>query len=275
MSSKILYSVEGPKDLFEMTWEEVSEALKETDIVILPIGSTEQHGPHLPLGSDTIQGTDLAKKAADRLSKEGIKVVVATTIPFGVSSSHMAFPGTLAISSTTLATLIKEICHSLYTHGFRKFVLLNAHGGNDSTIRYVIPELASELPEAHIIEPPILGWNVRAHYPEILSSDKPMEESHSGEGETSRMLASRPELVEMKRAKVYYSKRKDLYPFPVAVRHAVTTARGSFSMKDSTPYGSLGNPLLAKKETGEKQYEIALDKLCETIRDIRALKFVK
>jgi len=257
-----------------MTWEEVSEALKETDIVILPVASTEQHGPHLPLGTDSINATYLVRRIAEKLSEEGIKVVVAPTIPFGASSAHMAFPGTITLSFSTLATLIKEICHSLYAHGFRKFVLLSLHGGNSSTVRYVTSELAKELPEAYIISPEYLSI-MQSKYPEILTSDRPMEESHSGEGETSRMLVSTPELVEMKRAKPYYSKRKDLYPFPLAVRHVNASGRGSFSMKDATPYGSLGNPLLAKKETGEKLWEIAENVLCEAIRDIKALKFVK
>ena len=69
MSSDVLYEVRGPKTLFEMTWEEVGEALKKTDIVIVPVGSTEQHGPHLPLGSDSLQGTDLAKRVVAGLPR--------------------------------------------------------------------------------------------------------------------------------------------------------------------------------------------------------------
>ncbi|MBC8492437.1 MAG: creatininase family protein, partial [Chloroflexi bacterium] len=99
VTEEILYTVRGPKTLEDMTWEELSEVLKETDIVIVPVGSTEQHGPHLPLATDTIQATEIAKRTVVRLAEEGIKVVAGPTIPFGVAPYHMSFSGTITLSA--------------------------------------------------------------------------------------------------------------------------------------------------------------------------------
>jgi len=77
-----LYEVRGPKTMFEMSWPEVEEALKRTDVVIIPVGSTEQHGTHLPLGSDTLQAADMARMVVKRLSEEGVTVCASTAIPF-------------------------------------------------------------------------------------------------------------------------------------------------------------------------------------------------
>ncbi len=265
MSSDVLYVVRGPKGLFEMTWEEASEALKETDIAILPVGSVEQHGRHLPLGSDSIQGTDIAKMVVERLGRDGVTVVAAPTIPFGISHAHMKFPGSITLSSGTLMAVIREVVLSLHIHGFRRFVLLLSHGGNLRTLNMSAQELALELPDARFIVPdwlPVMG----ARYPEVLRSDRPKEEHHSGEGETARMLASTPNLVKMDRAEAFYPDekvdpyRERSYPGPVV------STRGDIGMKEITPTGVQGDPRFATKETGEKIYDIVVDWLCSVIR---------
>ena len=97
---EVLYTIRGPT-MFEMTWEEVGEALKETDMVIVPTGATEQHGPHLPLGTDTMGVVEFARRTAAQLEEEGIKALVAPPVPFGISSYHMPFPGTISLHNTT------------------------------------------------------------------------------------------------------------------------------------------------------------------------------
>ena len=265
MSSDVLYEVRGPKTLFEMTWEEVGEALKKTDIMIIPVGSTEQHGPHLPLGSDSLQGTDLAKRVVARLAQDGVTVVAAPTIPFGISHHHMKFPGSITLSYGTLQAVIKEVCRSLHVHGFRKFVLLLSHGGNLSTLKLVAEDLALEMPDVKVIVPdwlPVMG----ARYAETLKSPRTKDEHHSGEGETARMLASTPKLVKMEKAKAYYVKPehdpylKKPYTGPVAV------VDGGWDMKLATPSGLMGDPTRATAETGERLYGIITDWLCQVIK---------
>lgn len=265
LSDEVIYQVRGPKTLFEMSWPEAEEALKKTDIVVVPVGATEQHGTHLPLGSDTIQGTEIAKMVTDKLAEEGITVVAAPTIPFGVSHAHMKFPGSITLSSDTLMRVIKDVCRSLHYHGFRRFVILLSHGGNLSTLRLVASDLALMLSESKFIVPdwiPVMS----ARYPEVLKSPRPSDEHHSGEGETARMLYSTPKLVGANRGEPFYVP-EELDPYAEKpYTGSVAIARSGFGMKEMTPFGVMGGPSHATAETGEKLYEIIADWICKVIK---------
>jgi creatinine amidohydrolase len=117
--NQYLYGFKPPKTLYEMTWEEAQEVLRETNLVILPTGSTEQHGPHLPLGNDALQVREMARRIVVQLGEKGVKSVAGPLIPFGVASYHMPFPGTISLQASTFQTLMFEVCMSLYRHGFR------------------------------------------------------------------------------------------------------------------------------------------------------------
>ena len=260
---EVLYSLKGPKTLFEMTWEEVAEALEETDIVLIPVGSTEQHGPHLPLGNDAMQGRETARRVASKLGQEGITVVVGPTIPFGIAPYHMAFPGTIRLSHSTLKSVIKEVCLSLYHHGFRKIALLLSHGGNFGTMLVAAEELVQET-DAQVV---VLNWwrALMAQYPQMLKSKRP--EGHGGEGETARMLATHPELVEMERARVFYSEKADkMDSFDLHPALGGGVYYPERDLKETTECGSAGNPTLATRETGEKQWEATTDWICRIIK---------
>lgn len=263
MSEETLYTVKGPKSLPDMTWAEVSEILKETDTVIVPVASTEQHGPHLPLATDTIQAIEIAKRTVASLATEGIKVVAGPTIPFGVAPYHMPFPGTISLSADTLKAVIKEVCTSLYQHGFRRFVLLLGHGGNYAVMQVAAQELVTELLESKVIFLNFLPA-LEAKYPEFLTSGR--TEGHSGEGETARILLTHPNLVQMERAQVYYSREADeaeSEDHPLLGGGIYAPVR---DWRAVTPYGSAGNPTLATEETGQKGYDVMVDWVCAAIK---------
>jgi creatinine amidohydrolase len=263
--SDVLYEVRGPKTLFEMTWPEAEEALKKTDIIIIPVGATEQHGTHLSLGSDTLQATDMAKMVIKKMSQEGITVCASPTIPFGVSHAHLKFPGTITVSSDTLMRILVDVCRSLHLHGFRKFMLLLGHGGNLPTLRLAANELTLILKDSTVIVPdwlPVMG----AKYPEVLTSPRPNDEHHSGEGETARMVYSTPILVSKNRGEPYYVP-EELDPYAKKpYQGPVTIARSGWGMKEMTPFGVMGDPSRATVETGEKLYKIITDWLCHVIK---------
>ncbi|TFG31113.1 creatininase family protein [Candidatus Thorarchaeota archaeon] len=119
--------------LAKMTWPEVEEILKETDIALVPVGSTEQHGPALPVDNDAYIATEFAIRVAERLWEKQ-KVVVVPTIEYGYSPHHMQFKGTVTLSESTLANIIVDICTSLVHHGFKRIILINGHGGNTTAI---------------------------------------------------------------------------------------------------------------------------------------------
>jgi creatinine amidohydrolase len=265
MKEDVLYEVKGPKTLFEMTRPQVEDLLKKTETVVIPVGSTEQHGTHLPLGSDSMQGTDMAKRLIKRFRDSGISIAVAPTMPFGVSHAHMKFPGSITISSRTLMAVLSEVVDSLYIHGFRKFVLLLSHGGNLATLRLLASELAKSYPDIKVIVPDWIPINSAA-YPEILRSKRPKDEHHSGEGETARMLAYSPKLVDMENAESYYvEKIVDPYQKKPYLG-SVSIAQSGLTIKEMTPYGVMGSPLKATAEAGNKLYEVIINWLYKVMK---------
>lgn len=260
-----LYEVRGPKTMFEMSWPEVEEALKKTDVVIVPVGSTEQHGTHLPLGSDTLQAADMARMVVKRLAGEGITVCASTAIPFGISHAHMKFPGTITLSSETMMRVITEVCRSLHVHGFRKFMFVYGHAGNLATLRLVAQNLALILRDSKLIVPDWLPV-MSAKYPEILKSPRPKDEHHSAEGETARQMYSTPKLVSKNRGEPFYMPEEmDPYAKKPYVG-SVTIAQSGVGMKEMTPFGVMGDASRATAETGEKLYEVITDWLCQVVK---------
>ncbi|MEM2102567.1 MAG: creatininase family protein, partial [Candidatus Bathyarchaeia archaeon] len=116
--------------LGEMAWPDVQEFLANHNVAIVPVGSNEQHGPHLPLDTDAYDAFWLSLKAAE---KAGC-ALVAPPIYYGVSMHHMDFPGTVTLSPHTLEKLAYEVATSLVRHGFRKIVFENGHGGNTQAL---------------------------------------------------------------------------------------------------------------------------------------------
>ena len=254
--TETLYTVKGPKTLEDMSWAEVDEALEVTDLVIVPVGSTEQHGPHLPLAADTIQVVEMAKQAASRLSDSGFPVVVGPVIPFGVAPYHMPFSGTISLRSDTLKALIKDICQSLHSHGFRRFVLLMGHGGNIATMQVAAQELVTDLPESKVV---FLNWlpALEAQYSGILKSNR--AQGHAGEGETARVLVTHPGLVQLDRADIFYPPKEqeaETEDHPEMGGGILNACR---SWREVTPYGSVGDPTVATAETGQRAYDAIVD----------------
>ncbi|HID55836.1 TPA: creatininase family protein [Candidatus Poribacteria bacterium] len=165
------------------SWEEVAEA--DVEIAILPIGSIEQHGRHLPLGTDWLIADRWAKELGERLN-----AYVLPALPYGNSQEHMGFPGTITLRPQTLALVIEDIILSLRHHGIKKVVVLSAHGGN-WIIKPTIRDLNFRYPDMTII------WSDGALPGE---RERIPEDIHSGRGETSTMLCFHPELVKMGRA---------------------------------------------------------------------------
>jgi len=262
MSSEVLYEVKRPKSLTEMSWAEVADALKETDTIIIPVGSTEQHGPHLPLGTDTLQTIDMVRFTAMRLESEGVKVVPGPAIPFGLAPYHMDFPGTISLRPETFHALLMDICRCLIGHGFRNMYLFLGHGGNWGAMQIVAHELTRET-GANVVA---LNWLPYLHkeYPKILKLN---DSSHAGEGETSRSLVSHPGLVLRERMQVLMMKEKaDELEGEDHPLIGGGVLNGNRSMKDATPIGSMGNPTVATAETGQKVYDVISKWACSVIK---------
>lgn len=227
----------------ELTWRDIESALKSgTDTAIITIGATEQHGPHLPLASDSIAGDVMGPDVARQLGR----ALVAPNIRLGVSPHHMMFPGTMSVRTEILGDLLREYIHSLAWHGFRHIVILPTHGGNFATIERVTKQLAPLYPNVNLI-----GYTDAQGYIATLQSTSkrlgiPLDVagSHSGLVETATVLAFRPELVRLDRAEAGFL--GDAYgigdKMNVEGTHAIS------------PIGVLGDPRQATAEVGRESF---------------------
>lgn len=118
--------------LSRMNYPEVEAYLKKSDAIIIPIGSLENHGLHMPLGTDTIIPDRIAELINDRS-----ELLIAPTINYGATDDIVGFPGTVSIGTEGLIALLRTICDQLYAYGFRHFMILNGHGGNSAAIQAV------------------------------------------------------------------------------------------------------------------------------------------
>ena len=174
--------------LEDLTMPAFETGLQKTRTVLIPFGSVEEHGQHLPLGTDTFQAADVCRRLAERRP-----VFVAPAVFYGVCRSTGDHPGTISISTETLKALTLDIIRSLYRQGLRNVVLLSGHAGgtHNATLLDAGECLLKELPELRIA--------VASEYALAYEAGKGLIETagdcHAGEIETSRMLATRPHLV--------------------------------------------------------------------------------
>lgn len=171
----------------ELTRDELAAAAPTTTLVI-PVGSTEQHGHHLPTSVDATIVEALTLRAAT-LAAEQIPVLVAPTLPYGCSHHHLPFGGTMSLTTTTYVEVICDLVAGLAGQGFRSVVLMNGHGGNDAALRVAVDRLTNEIR---------CGAHVAAtSYFHVASTG--WLPGHAGHFETSLMLALTPDLVHLDR----------------------------------------------------------------------------
>lgn len=259
-----LYSQKGPPTLDEMTGPEVEAALKQTDVLLLPVGATEAHGAHLPLGTDSFEARENCRRAALRLEALGCPVVIGPVIPFGTSSFHLGFAGTISLSSHTMINLLTEVCLGLHESGFRKFALVHGHDGNLPVMMVAAQDLVDKTAEAQAM---VLNWltPLSKVYHKIQTSKN--LEGHGGEGETARILVTHPQLVRIDRAIKHHvppgEMRKIQGPEHIKTGGGVFYATRRY--KDHTPYGHIGDPALASEASGNKGYDVIAEWLARVI----------
>lgn len=195
----LLLADSGAFILQEMSWTDVEDYLKTSDMVIIPLGSTEQHGPHLPLGTDFYEATGMAKLISERTG-----VLVAPVLFSGYSAYHSGFPGTLSLKPETMEEVIFESVEWLLKYGFRRFMFFNYHGGNNIVQERII----------HRINHSTEGIAVAIGHGspiQVSRDDDGSMDWHAGVSETSIMLYLKPDLVRLDRA------QKPEMRFPAAV----------------------------------------------------------
>ena len=233
--------------LSELTSPEVRDAIaRGIDVVIIPVGSTEQHGTHLPLSTDSIHTVAVLERVAQRLL-----ALVAPLMPVGRADHHMAFPGTITVSHETLHAVMRDWCDSLFKHGFRHVLVYSGHGGNAVPLARIIDDLVREKPSRSIIG--CTDWRIYddALFPVAKAFGVTMKEAgwHAGELEASMILALDERLVHMDRAAPGFLGNLD------DVRDQLMSA----GIQAIAPSGVLGDPRGATREHGERYMEALTD----------------
>ncbi|MFP3871380.1 MAG: creatininase family protein [Candidatus Natronoplasma sp.] len=238
----------------EMNRWELEQRAEVVDTTILPIGSLEQHGPHLPLDTDSYDAEHLVEEAVRRL--ETPKPVILPTIPYGVSDHHMGFPGTVTVASKTLEDLIVDVGRSVIRHGFRKFFILTGHGGNEAAVKTAARRLKKET-----------GMDVFMDSFDLMDPEKgelveSENDEHAGEFETSLVLAVREELVDERTI----PEKEMEFPDPKLEFDHEPDFSFTWNTHDLTSTGVLGDPTKASREKGEKLWEAGTERLKERIK---------
>jgi len=243
----------------EMTPQEITDALKEVDTVVVPLGSVEQHGPHLPVGTDTLIPITVAKRVAQRA-----KVLVAPAVYYGNSLSMVDMKGVFTVTPDTLASLLLDLCKSFSRQGFKKIVFINGHGGNKQVLSFIGQKARMET-GALIVR--IDWWDIAAEeIPKICEK----EVVHADEGETSMMLACRPELVDMTKAVKDDTSDKLVKALTDGKPKNMPQVYVPFSKWSKT--GLIGDATKASKIKGEKILNVVVDNIVDFLQKLDKLE---
>lgn len=248
-------SIRRVSPLEERVWPELAVWLAERPrTAVVALGSTEQHGPHLPFGTDTWIATELARRFCERVAG----AIALPTVPLGCASEHTGFPGTLSLEPATLESVLLDLVRSARRAGFGHFVVFSAHGGNDALLDSVAPRLRAAGAPMTVVLPAGLGpTTVLLHG---LAARRGISAGaaghHAGEVETSMMLELVPGSVRRER---FAAGRLDV-PDPASRLFYPDLRRNA-------PDGTVGDPCLATAAAGRTYLEAWLDAL---VRDYEA-----
>jgi creatinine amidohydrolase/Fe(II)-dependent formamide hydrolase-like protein len=243
----------------EMTWPEVERRLKKVDIALLPVGSIEQHGPHLTVDIDAFDADYLARRVAAACGHP--RPFVLPAIPYGVSYQHREFKGTLSIDNSTLAQLVYDVGMSAAENGIKKLVIINGHGDNAPTLAYAAQMINRD---SHIFVCVDTGETSDVDVDALAST---ANDVHAGEIETSTSLAVRPHLVQMEKAEQHvpeFSSRYLNFSSQRGLPWYVHTKLVSTS-------GVIGDPTKATAQKGAEMWQVMILHLVTLVEDLKGL----
>jgi|Deesub1362B_J571_1020462.scaffolds.fasta_scaffold00003_563 creatinine amidohydrolase len=240
--------------LSDLKWPEAEKIIKQIDLAIIPTGSIEQHGPHLPLINDYALAEAIARAAAE---KSKSKVLIVPVVMAGVSEHHMKFPGTITIKSETFMSILFDVAESLKRHGVKRLVILNGHGGNTPSIQLILRRIREEL---GLTVSAINYWQL---IPDVI--DKVLESrvwGHAGEFETSVALYIYPDKVAKKKIRKPKLRKLSL---PYSNPNEKVRVYLPINWEEYTDNGVLGDPTLASAEKGGILINALLDRIIQFI----------
>ena len=260
----------GERFIERMTWPEVAEAIERgVDAVLIPIGTTEQHGPHMPLDTDCFIARSLAERAAGLGNEQGVSILVAPTLNVTLSWYHMQFPGAIRLSTPTFLQVFREVCDSLVHHGFENLLAVNGHGGNIAALTVAINHYFEETGRRVFL---VQWWDLASDV--LADVEGPM--IHAEEAETSLAMALGQTVYEERAT-------RDAYDRGAAVREAGLpwTSFGRYEMRakgpgvivpmdmlrDITASGVVGDATKARRELGDRMVEVLIPRIVQVCKE--------
>lgn len=244
--------------LAEMTTQEAGEAATRQAVVVIPAGAYEQHGPAMPLATDTIRAEAVVARAAERL---GDRVVVGPSVPVGVSPHHRDYAGTVTLSTATFAAVLTDYVDSLAHHGFTRFLVVTGHGGNNATLGAIAQDLLRTHPEVEF------GWvGVSALAKKAVAAlDVSEVHGHCGEAETAQMLSVAPELVRTHLLEAGTATLAEMDP--VARLSRSPGFNLALAWGRLTPNGVLGDPTRVTAGDGDRIISESVEAITQIVKE--------
>jgi creatinine amidohydrolase len=251
--------------LHEHTSPEIAALDTASKVFILPLGSIEQHGPHLPLSTDTALVGAVADGVHERL---GDSVIMLPVLWCGHSTHHLAFPGTISVSQGIYQALIGELCDSMIKSGARKILLLNGHGGNDIPVRYAMRDIKSRHADVEGLQVVFASyWSLAADELRAVRESGPGGMGHACEMETSVMLLKYGELVKMNLARNDGPAQRP--PYRITDMQHGTPYYMVEEFHEISESGTVGHPELASLEKGQLFFDGTINAVCAFIEDFK------
>ena len=245
-----------------LTWQDIDAMPdKENVVIIQPVGSIEQHGPHLPLVVDSAIGLGVLGQALHKLEPE-VPAYALPPLYYGKSNEHWHFPGTITLSAQTLLAVLTEVAESVYRAGFRKLVWMNSHGGQPQVLEIAARDLHQKYEDFLVF--PLFTWRAPNNAGQFLTDQEKELGIHAGDAETSVMLSILPDQVRMEKAVREYPHglpEDSLLSMEGKLPFAWTT-------RDLSQSGVLGDATVATKEKGDQILDSVSDGWVQVIRDI-------
>jgi creatinine amidohydrolase len=238
--------------IHDLTWPEVDRMKGTVRAVIIPVGSTEQHGPNLCISTDATRAYKFSLRVARALYP---KVLVAPCIHVGISGHHMDFPGTITLRPETLINILKDYVSSLKRHGFRRFFIINAHGGNEGTLQVATENIRQEFG----IRIPYVNYKTLCQdVTEEIVGTKRVD--HSGEWEVSDAMFLAPEIV---REDAICKGDEGNFPLKYTDIYGKYRINYPLNWKEVAPSGAMGEAHKATPEKGKRLNDAALKRAVE------------
>lgn len=248
----------------EFTWPEIREVVAQNRVAVLPVGTTEQHGPHLPLSTDVVTATEMSRMAVERIPQEA---VLMPSVYYSFNEHHLDFPGTIAVEGPTIINYVTDIGKSLAHHGFRKILLVNGHGSNVPFLDVAARNITNHTPAICAM---VSWWNLvpKELLKELRESEYPGGMAHGCELETSVLLYLRGDLVQFEKAEKDINFQRGEFFFWDLQSPAPLYFQEFFSRYSKT--GTCGDPTKATREKGQSFVEAVVERLIRLLKEFRA-----